>query len=49
VVADEAGNVRIVFDDEKAWFHGIIVNRKQLQAASCRLPAAKSGPNFIGL
>src|SRR5580692_3992227 len=25
MMADEAGNVRIVFDDEEAWFHGIIV------------------------
>ena len=27
VMADEAGNVRIVFDDEDAWFHGIIVTK----------------------
>jgi hypothetical protein len=25
MMADEAGNIRIVFNDEKAWFHGIIV------------------------
>jgi len=26
-MADEAGNVGIVFDDEEAWFHGIIVTK----------------------
>jgi hypothetical protein len=25
MVANEAGNIGIVFDDEDAWFHGFIV------------------------
>jgi hypothetical protein len=25
VVANEAGDIRVVFDDEDAWFHGFIV------------------------
>jgi hypothetical protein len=27
MVANEAGNIGIVFDDEYAWFHGIIVTK----------------------
>jgi hypothetical protein len=38
VMANEAGNIGIVFDDEDAWFHGLIVAGKQLPVASCRLP-----------
>jgi len=48
-MTDQAGDIWIVFDDEQAWFHGIIVNGKQLPVASCQLPAALRGPNFIGL
>jgi len=49
MMTDEAGNVGIVFDDEKAWFHGIIVNAKRLSVASCQLSGAGAGMNFIGL
>jgi len=28
MMADQAGNVGIVFDDEQAWFHGIIVTKR---------------------
>jgi hypothetical protein len=49
VMADQARNIGIVFDDEKAGLHGIIVNGKQLPAASCQLPEAGSYANFIGL
>jgi hypothetical protein len=49
MMADEAGNVGIVFDYEKAGFHGIIVNGKQLPVASCQWPVVGSGANFIGL
>ena len=46
VMADEAGNVRIVFDDEKAGFHGIIVNRKQLPAAQLGVASSEIGSEF---
>jgi len=49
VMADQAGNVGVVFDDEEAWFHGNIVNGKQLPVASCQSPEALQGSNFIGL
>jgi hypothetical protein len=48
-MADEAGNVGIVFDDEEAWFHGIIVNGKQWAVASCQWPDMVCAGNFIGL
>jgi hypothetical protein len=38
MVADQAGNVGIVFNDEDAWFHGIIVNGKRRRVASCQRP-----------
>jgi hypothetical protein len=28
VMANEAGNIGIVFDDEDAWFHGSIVTKR---------------------
>jgi hypothetical protein len=43
MVADETRNVGIVFDDEDAWFHGIIVAGKQLPVASCQLPVYELG------
>ena len=52
MMADEAGNVGIVFDDEEAWFHGIIVNGKQWRGCRVELPdcqADVTGANFIGL
>ena len=49
VMADQAGNVGIVFNDEDAWFHGDIVAGKRLSVASCRLPRAGSGAIFMGL
>ena len=49
VMADQSGNVGIVFDDEKTWFHGIIVNGKQWAVVSCPWPEAGAGVNFIGL
>jgi hypothetical protein len=49
VVANEAGNIGIVFDDEDAWFHGFYCNE-----ASCEYlaPSGESGASttiFIGL
>ena len=50
VVANEAGNVGIVFDDEDAWFHGIIVAGKQYPVPSTEWPDGTSvGAIFIGL
>ena len=49
MMADEAGNIGIVFDDEDAWFHGIIVDGKQWPVASCQWPGTRRDDNFIGL
>jgi hypothetical protein len=49
VVADETGNVGIVFDDKDAGFHGIIVAGKQWAVASCRWPESGGDANFTGL
>jgi hypothetical protein len=49
VMANEAGNIGIVFDDEDAWFHGSIVAGKQLLVSSCRGPEGFRGAIFIGL
>jgi hypothetical protein len=48
-MADQAGDVGIVFDDEKAGFHGIIVNGKQWRFDSWRRHEGGAGANFIGL
>jgi hypothetical protein len=49
MMADQAGNVGIVFNDEKTGFHGSIVNGKQLSDARCQRSMSGSGANFIGL
>jgi hypothetical protein len=49
VMANEAGNIGIVFDDEDARFHGFIVAGKQVPVASCQLPERGGGVIFIGL
>src|ERR1700722_2479689 len=49
VMADEAGNVGIVFNDEDVGFHGIIVAGKQWPVASCQRPESEGDVNFIGL
>ena len=36
MMPDQARNVGIVFDDEQAWFHVIIVAGKELVATGCQ-------------
>jgi hypothetical protein len=43
VMADEARNVWVVFNDDNAGFHGSIVNGKQWPVASCQWLEAGSG------
>jgi hypothetical protein len=49
MMANQIGDVGIVFHDEKARFHGIIVTGKQLPDPSCRWAMGCREANFIGL